>query len=84
MARQAVCLCAQTRRWVLVIANYLQRYCLKNDTIGFYGPVGWADAGSGAAGLAAALAVLAETFERVTGSPATRRAGENYAGRTVL
>lgn len=24
------------------IANYLQRYCLKNDTIGFFGPVGWA------------------------------------------
>jgi len=26
----------------LVIASYLQRYCLKNDTIGFFGPVGWA------------------------------------------
>ncbi|HEX2268537.1 MAG TPA: lantibiotic dehydratase [Pyrinomonadaceae bacterium] len=25
-----------------LIANYLQRYCLKNDTIGFFGPVGWA------------------------------------------
>jgi hypothetical protein len=24
------------------IANYLQRYCVKNDTIGFFGPVGWA------------------------------------------
>ena len=35
----------------LVIANYLQRYCLKNDTIGFFGPVGWASAGSGAPGL---------------------------------
>jgi hypothetical protein len=35
----------------LVIANYLQRYCLKNDTIGFFGPVGWATAGSDAAGL---------------------------------
>lgn len=22
-------------------ASYLQRYCLKNDTIGFFGPVGW-------------------------------------------
>jgi hypothetical protein len=29
----------------LVIASYLQRYCLKNDTIGFFGPVGWASAG---------------------------------------
>jgi len=26
----------------LTIASYVQRYCLKNDTIGFFGPVGWA------------------------------------------
>ena len=25
-----------------LIANYMQRYCAKNDTIGFFGPVGWA------------------------------------------
>lgn len=25
-----------------VIVNYVQRYCTKNDTIGFFGPVGWA------------------------------------------
>jgi Lantibiotic dehydratase, N terminus len=36
------------------------------------------------AGLARALAVLAQTFERVTGAPSTRRAGENYAGRTLV
>jgi hypothetical protein len=24
-----------------LVAKYLQRYCLKNDTIGFFGPVGW-------------------------------------------
>ena len=35
----------------LVIASYLQRYCLKNDTIGFFGPVGWATVESGTAGL---------------------------------
>jgi len=35
----------------IVIASYLQRYCLKNDTIGFFGPVGWASAGHGMAGL---------------------------------
>jgi Lantibiotic dehydratase, N terminus len=23
-------------------ANYIHRYCMKNDTIGFFGPVGWA------------------------------------------
>jgi hypothetical protein len=25
-----------------LVANYMQRYCVKNDTIGFFGPVGWA------------------------------------------
>jgi len=35
----------------LVIASYLQRYCLKNDTIGFFGPVAWATADPGVAGL---------------------------------
>ena len=24
------------------VASYLQRYCVKNETIGFFGPVGWA------------------------------------------
>jgi hypothetical protein len=24
-----------------MIANYLQRYCVKNDSIGFFGPIGW-------------------------------------------
>jgi hypothetical protein len=40
------------RQRELTIANYLQRYCLKNDTIGFFGPVGWASADPGTAGLA--------------------------------
>ena len=30
------------RQRLELIANYLQRYCLKNETIGFFGPVGWA------------------------------------------
>ena len=25
-----------------LVVRYLQRYCMKNDTIGFFGPVGWA------------------------------------------
>ncbi|MET8997210.1 lantibiotic dehydratase [Amycolatopsis sp. NPDC004169] len=33
---------ARRRGHELAIATYLQRYCLKNDTIGFFGPVGWA------------------------------------------
>ena len=30
------------RRREEVVASYVQRYCAKNDTIGFFGPVGWA------------------------------------------
>ena len=30
------------RKRELAVTTYLQRYCLKNDTIGFFGPVGWA------------------------------------------
>jgi hypothetical protein len=42
---------SKQRQRELVIASYLQRYCLKNDTIGFFGPVGWASADSAAPGL---------------------------------
>src|ERR1700691_4716733 len=42
---------SKQRQRELVIASYLQRYCLKNDTIGFFGPVGWASAASRTAGL---------------------------------
>ncbi|MBB4962604.1 non-ribosomal peptide synthetase [Micromonospora polyrhachis] len=30
------------RQHETLVASYLQRYCAKNDTIGFFGPVGWA------------------------------------------
>jgi Lantibiotic dehydratase, N terminus len=33
---------AEQRRLEQLVAMYLQRYCVKNDTIGFFGPVGWA------------------------------------------
>jgi len=33
---------SQHRQHEELAANYLQRYCAKNDTIGFFGPVGWA------------------------------------------
>ncbi|MDQ3804643.1 MAG: lantibiotic dehydratase family protein [Acidobacteriota bacterium] len=36
-----------------LVATYLQRYCLKNDTIGFFGPVGWARLGAGGEALTA-------------------------------
>jgi hypothetical protein len=43
---------SKQRQREVVIASYLQRYCLKNDTIGFFGPVGWASVDPGTAGLA--------------------------------
>ena len=45
---------SKQRQRELVIASYLQRYCLKNDTIGFFGPVGWASAGHDGPGLVVA------------------------------
>jgi len=33
---------SKQRQYEQLISNYLQRYCAKNDTIGFFGPVGWA------------------------------------------
>jgi hypothetical protein len=38
---------ARDRGHVQMLASYLQRYCTKNDTIGFFGPVGWARLGEG-------------------------------------
>ncbi|MCT2582863.1 non-ribosomal peptide synthetase [Actinophytocola gossypii] len=33
---------SQYRQWEALVTSYLQRYATKNDTIGFFGPVGWA------------------------------------------
>jgi hypothetical protein len=33
---------SKTRQNERLLAGYLQRYCVKNDTIGFFGPIGWA------------------------------------------
>jgi hypothetical protein len=33
---------SKTRQREQLVASYVQRYCTKNDTIGFFGPVGWA------------------------------------------
>ncbi len=30
-----------------LVARYLQRYCVKNDSIGFFGPIGWATTTAG-------------------------------------
>lgn len=42
---------SQRRQHEEVVANYLQRYCVKNDTVGFFGPVGWARFEPGVEGL---------------------------------
>lgn len=33
---------SKTRTKERLVASYVQRYCAKNDTIGFFGPCGWA------------------------------------------
>jgi hypothetical protein len=33
---------SQLRQHEQLVASYWQRYCVKNDTVGFFGPVGWA------------------------------------------
>jgi hypothetical protein len=44
---------ARDRGHAQMLASYLQRYAIKNDTIGFFGPVGWARLGDGAEAVAA-------------------------------
>jgi len=44
---------ARDRGHAQMLASYLQRYATKNDTIGFFGPVGWARLGDGAEAVAA-------------------------------
>jgi acyl carrier protein len=39
---------AQHRQHEALVASYVQRYCAKNDTIGFFGPVGWSRIDDGA------------------------------------
>jgi hypothetical protein len=34
---------SRLRKRQAVVSNYIQRYMTKNDSIGFFGPVGWAD-----------------------------------------
>jgi hypothetical protein len=42
LRRPADAIDSKTREQRRLVASYLQRYCVKNDTIGFFGPVGWA------------------------------------------
>jgi hypothetical protein len=70
-----------------MVASYLQRYCVKNDTIGFFGPVGWAMLGrkvsdiavSSGPNLVATSSICFENWciealaEKVAENPAVRR-----------
>jgi amino acid adenylation domain-containing protein len=38
---------ARQRQNEALVASYMQRYCAKNDTIGFFGPVGWSQIDDG-------------------------------------
>ena len=38
---------SQQRQHEAIVASYLQRYCAKNDSIGFFGPVGWSQIDDG-------------------------------------
>ncbi|HEX5618932.1 MAG TPA: lantibiotic dehydratase, partial [Solirubrobacteraceae bacterium] len=40
---------SRRRRWTDVVAAYWQRYCSKNDTIGFFGPLAWGSFGGATA-----------------------------------
>lgn len=42
LRRDATARDSRTREKEELVSKYLLRYCLKNDTIGFFGPLGWA------------------------------------------
>jgi Lantibiotic dehydratase, N terminus len=49
---------SKTRQHLELIASYLQRYCTKNDTIGFFGPIAWGTIAMRGAGLDAVPGAL--------------------------
>ena len=57
------------------IAKYAQRYCAKNDTIGFFGPVGWATLDD------EAPRTEVVGSGKLAGSRSTSRVGARPAGR---
>ena len=74
---------SKERQRELTIANYLQRYCLKNDTVGFFGPVGWARIVDDEVGLSVATRSEPLPLNRPPDRPTWLRApapvGENYS-----
>ncbi|AEV85024.1 lantibiotic dehydratase [Actinoplanes sp. SE50] len=50
-ARPASARTSKDRQREELVAHYWQRFCVKNDTIGFFGPVGWGRYDPGVSGL---------------------------------
>jgi hypothetical protein len=42
LSRETAARSSKHRQHEELVVSYLHRYCVKNDTIGFFGPVGWA------------------------------------------
>lgn len=57
---------SQHKQHEALVASYLQRYCAKNDTIGFFGPVGWSEIDDGSGIRVTPAAPGRELAERVT------------------
>lgn len=53
LARQDSMSGSKRKQREALVTNYLQRYCLKNDTIGFFGPMAWVRVGEAASCFAA-------------------------------
>src|SRR3954467_2171136 len=49
---------SRRRRWADVVGSYWQRYCSKNDTIGFLGPLAWGSLAEGGKATAARWGAL--------------------------
>ena len=80
---------SKRRQYEELVANYLQRYCVKNDTIGFFGPVGWARVGAETAPIVARpgpglLATRTVYFEAWCIDALARTLSENKALRPWL
>lgn len=64
-----------------LITGYWQRYCVKNDTIGSFGPVGWVRADPGAPTSFRPSAILVEHFEVFFETWALDAVARTLAGR---
>jgi hypothetical protein len=78
---------SRQRRWTDVVASYWQRYCAKNDTIGYFGPLAWGTFGERDSVRSGALererVVHFETWAMEAVGAADARAGGPGAGAAL-